>query len=78
MSTLFPVFGSRAWVFGVLNVTPDSFSDGGRWDHTDTAIEHGRETGRRMVPTWSTWAASRPVLVLTGSTPKPRPPGSFR
>ncbi len=41
MSTLFPVFGPRAWVFGVLNVTPDSFSDGGRWDHTDTAIEHG-------------------------------------
>ncbi len=37
----FPVFGLRAWVFGVLNVTPDSFSDGGRWDHTDTAIEHG-------------------------------------
>ena len=37
----FPVFGPRAWVFGVLNVTPDSFSDGGRWDHTDTAIARG-------------------------------------
>ncbi len=26
---------------GVLNVTPDSFSDGGRWATTDTAIRHG-------------------------------------
>ena len=41
MTTLFPTFGPRAWVFGVLNVTPDSFSDGGRWDHTDTAVAHG-------------------------------------
>ncbi|UPK77209.1 dihydropteroate synthase [Nocardioidaceae bacterium SCSIO 66511] len=27
---------------GVVNVTPDSFSDGGRWFDTDRAIEHGR------------------------------------
>ena len=26
---------------GVLNVTPDSFSDGGRWIETDAAIQHG-------------------------------------
>ena len=26
---------------GVLNVTPDSFSDGGLWASTDAAIEHG-------------------------------------
>ncbi|MFD1859291.1 dihydropteroate synthase [Aeromicrobium camelliae] len=26
---------------GVVNVTPDSFSDGGRWFDTDTAIAHG-------------------------------------
>ncbi|MBC7442081.1 MAG: dihydropteroate synthase [Ramlibacter sp.] len=25
---------------GVLNVTPDSFSDGGKWDTTDAAIAH--------------------------------------
>jgi dihydropteroate synthase len=30
-------------VMGIVNVTPDSFSDGGRWlDHAD-AIAHGRE-----------------------------------
>ncbi|MFZ5848144.1 MAG: dihydropteroate synthase [Actinomycetota bacterium] len=33
----------RALVMGVLNVTPDSFSDGGRWFDTDKAIAHGRE-----------------------------------
>ncbi|MGI8521696.1 MAG: dihydropteroate synthase [Nocardioides sp.] len=27
---------------GVVNVTPDSFSDGGRWDTPDAAIAHGR------------------------------------
>lgn len=26
---------------GILNVTPDSFSDGGNWDTTDAAIAHG-------------------------------------
>jgi len=38
---MYPVFGPRAWVFGVLNVTPDSFSDGGRWAHPDSAVQHG-------------------------------------
>lgn len=28
---------------GVVNVTPDSFSDGGRWFDADAAIAHGRE-----------------------------------
>jgi dihydropteroate synthase len=27
---------------GVLNVTPDSFSDGGRWADVDAAVAHGR------------------------------------
>jgi dihydropteroate synthase len=31
----------RALVMGVLNVTPDSFSDGGRWLDRDAAIAHG-------------------------------------
>jgi dihydropteroate synthase len=33
----------RALVMGVLNVTPDSFSDGGRWFDRDAAIAHGLE-----------------------------------
>jgi dihydropteroate synthase len=28
-------------VMGVLNVTPDSFSDGGRYAHLEAAVEHG-------------------------------------
>lgn len=31
----------RCRVMGVVNVTPDSFSDGGRWVDPGTAIEHG-------------------------------------
>jgi dihydropteroate synthase len=30
-------------LMGVVNVTPDSFSDGGRWLTPDAAIAHGRE-----------------------------------
>lgn len=30
-------------MWGVLNVTPDSFSDGGRFDSTDRAVEHARK-----------------------------------
>ncbi len=32
----------RPLVCGILNVTPDSFSDGGRFDSFDPAVEHGR------------------------------------
>lgn len=38
----------RPLLMGVVNVTPDSFSDGGRWLDPDDAIEHGlqlREQG---------------------------------
>ncbi len=31
----------RCLVMGVVNVTPDSFSDGGRWFNPDTAVAHG-------------------------------------
>ena len=31
---------SRAIVMGILNVTPDSFSDGGRFDRVERAVEH--------------------------------------
>ncbi|WP_372593183.1 dihydropteroate synthase [Actinotalea sp.] len=31
----------RTLVMGVVNVTPDSFSDGGRWFEPTAAIEHG-------------------------------------
>ena len=34
-------------IVGVLNVTPDSFSDGGRWASTDAAIAHGAELAQQ-------------------------------
>src|ERR1700733_3373552 len=33
----------RALVMGVVNVTPDSFSDGGSWMDPQAAAQHGRE-----------------------------------
>jgi len=33
----------RCLVMGVVNVTPDSFSDGGRWATPETAIAHGAD-----------------------------------
>ncbi len=30
-------------VMGILNVTPDSFSDGGRYTHLDAALKHAQE-----------------------------------
>ena len=32
---------------GILNVTPDSFADGGRWVALDSAVEHGRAMQRQ-------------------------------
>ena len=34
-------WGERTYVMGILNVTPDSFSDGGRFDSLEAAIAHG-------------------------------------
>jgi len=36
-------FSAGCIIMGVLNVTPDSFSDGGRFFNTDKAIQHGLE-----------------------------------
>lgn len=39
-------------IMGILNVTPDSFSDGGRWATTEAAVERGRrlaESGADIV-----------------------------
>jgi dihydropteroate synthase len=41
--TALPVRGDRLVVMGVLNVTPDSFSDGGRYTDLDAAVDHARE-----------------------------------
>jgi dihydropteroate synthase len=35
--------GSRTHIMGILNVTPDSFSDGGQYVGAETALSHARE-----------------------------------
>lgn len=34
---------SHTLVCGILNITPDSFSDGGKWDEPQKALEHALE-----------------------------------
>lgn len=36
-------WGSRTFVMGILNVTPDSFADGGRYASLDEAVAHGEQ-----------------------------------
>ncbi|NJL45615.1 MAG: dihydropteroate synthase, partial [Leptolyngbyaceae cyanobacterium SM2_3_12] len=35
-------WGTRTYLMGVLNVTPDSFSDGGQFDTVERAIAQAR------------------------------------
>lgn len=32
--------GAKTYLMGILNLTPDSFSDGGQWDTTEKAVAH--------------------------------------
>jgi len=52
---------SQPLVFGILNVTPDSFSDGGLWENPDKAVAHARE----MV------AAGADVIDVGGESTRP-------
>src|SRR5262245_4918779 len=38
---------SRPLVMGIVNVTPDSFSDGGKHNTTDRAVAHGLDLARQ-------------------------------
>jgi hypothetical protein len=48
------VAGARARVMGILNVTPDSFSDGGQHQSLEFAISHAEQ----MIATASTSSTS--------------------
>jgi len=54
-------WGARTWVMGVINVTPDSFSDGGRFDRPEAAV---RQAARML-------AAGADVLDLGGQSTRP-------
>ncbi|MDI5982637.1 dihydropteroate synthase [Amycolatopsis magusensis] len=51
----------RCAVMGVLNVTPDSFSDGGRYLDLDAALAHAREM----------WARGADVIDVGGESTRP-------
>ena len=36
-------YGKRTYIMGILNVTPDSFSDGGDFTSVDKALKHAKE-----------------------------------
>ena len=36
-------FTAHTYVMGILNVTPDSFSDGGKWNSMDAALKHAQQ-----------------------------------
>jgi dihydropteroate synthase len=48
-------------VMGIVNVTPDSFSDGGEWFDTDAAVRHGVELA----------AAGATILDVGGESTRP-------
>ncbi len=53
--------GSRTHVMGILNTTPDSFSDGGRYDAQDRALAHAREMA----------AAGADIIDIGGESTRP-------
>ncbi len=54
-------FGQRAYVMGVVNVTPDSFSDGGHFFDEGQAVEHALEL----------WEAGADILDIGGESTRP-------
>ena len=60
--------GGRTLVMGILNVTPDSFSDGGRWNTRDSALRHMEEMVRDGADIIDIGAeSSRPGFVPMGA-----------
>jgi dihydropteroate synthase len=75
------VLSERTLVMGVVNVTPDSFSDGGRYFKTDRAVEHslrllGEGADILDVGGESTRPGAAVALGSQPSTPKRRVPVS--
>ncbi|HTB21485.1 MAG TPA: dihydropteroate synthase [bacterium] len=55
----------RPLVMGILNVTPDSFSDGGRWIQSDAAVAHALDMA----------AAGADLIDVGGESTRPGAPG---
>jgi dihydropteroate synthase len=55
-------FPGKTLLMGVVNVTPDSFSDGGRFFSTEAAVKHGLELARQGAD----------ILDIGGESTRPR------
>jgi dihydropteroate synthase len=53
--------GRSCCVMGIVNVTPDSFSDGGLWESTDAAVTHGLQL----------WSEGADVVDIGGESTRP-------
>jgi len=53
--------GQPAWIMGVLNCTPDSFSDGGQFVDIETAVQHGL----------AMWHAGATIIDVGGESTRP-------
>jgi len=53
--------GQPAWIMGVLNCTPDSFSDGGQFVGVDAAVQHGL----------AMWHAGATIIDVGGESTRP-------
>jgi len=62
-----PEWGRRTWIMGILNVTPDSFFDGGRHDAPDRA----EAQARRMDSEGADWIDIGAESSRPGATPVP-------
>lgn len=59
--------GERTLIMGILNITPDSFSDGGRYINPDRAVERAREMAAEGADIIDIGAASsRPDSLIAG------------
>lgn len=54
-------WGDRTYIMGILNVTPDSFSDGGRFQSVNTAVDRAIQMG----------SAGVDILDIGGESTKP-------
>lgn len=62
------ILSGRTLVMGILNVTPDSFSDGGKWNTRDRALRHMEEMVQNGADIIDVGAeSSRPGFVPMGA-----------
>ena len=69
---------NRTYIMGILNVTPDSFSDGGKWNSMDHALKHAEAMIADGADILDVGGESHPVLVILRSVQKRKPPALFQ